>query len=260
MPGNDIIGKRGRAVGRNRVTASRTKNGNDGATVADHLFEALSQEILNGDIGPGERLVELHLTERFGVSRTPVREALSRLVENGIARRLAGGGIVAATEDMESILDTMRIMEVLSGLAARMVVERAGPRGIAKLRVALDDLAEAIGAGDNRAILDCTVQFHVQLWTLAECEQLLRMLMVVGVSNQRMRHSTLWREGRPEEMFRQTTELLEAIERHDADEAERILRGSVARSREVRREVESEIAERRLRTRATENTNTMTRR
>ncbi len=222
------------------LTASRAVG-----TQADIAYAVLRDEILEGLIGPGERLVEIPLAERLGMSRTPVREAVGRLVSDGLARRLSGGGVVAATETMDEMLDTLRIFEVLEGLAARLAVDRASPRQIQRLRVLVGEMRTAIQAGDNAAILAASTAVSPQLWECADSPRLAAMVQTVAYSPQRQQHSTLWRPGRAEEVASQFDALIDAIEARDADLAEARARAMIARHREVRRIIEGEVAEKR---------------
>ncbi len=218
-----------------------------GATQSEAAYWALRDEILEGLIGPGERLVEIPLAERLGMSRTPVREAIGRLVAEGLAKRLDGGGVVAATESVEEVLDTLRIFEVLQGLAARLAVERAGPHQIELLRARVTDMKAAISLADNTKVLTTSMAVNRQLWETAACPRLEAMLRTVAVSPQRQQHSTLWRPGRAEEAVAQYDGIVDAVEARDGDLAEIRARHMVARHREVRRVIESEVAERRRR-------------
>ncbi len=212
---------------------------------ADSAYWALRDEILEGLIGPGERLVEIPLAERLGMSRTPVREAIGRLVSDGLAKRVPGGGVVAATETVEEVLDTLRIFEVLQGLAARLAVDRSSPRQVGLLRARVADLRAAIAGHDDVAVLTAANAVNRQLWACADCPRLEAMIHTVAISPQRQQHSTLWRPGRGEEVATQYDDIIDAIEARDATLAESRARQMVVRHREVRRIVEQEIADRR---------------
>ncbi len=84
--------------------------------------------ILNGDLSPGERVSELPLVERLGVSRTPVRLALVKLEHEGLLEALPSGGYVVKAFGYDEIVDAIELRGVLEGTAARLASERLGRR------------------------------------------------------------------------------------------------------------------------------------
>lgn len=103
----------------------------------------LRELILGGALAPGERLSELALVERLGVSRTPVRAALSKLAEEGLVAAIASGGYAVRAFDEAEIRDAIDLRGTLEGMAARMAAER-GPDP-----AAFADMCEAVEAIDT---------------------------------------------------------------------------------------------------------------
>src|SRR5690606_38449570 len=91
----------------------------------------LSQLIIRGELLPGEKLAEIPLAERFGVSRTPIRHALSVLHREGLLiRGNSGRSYVVRRFSLEEILNAIEVRSVLEGLAAREVAQGRKPRGL----------------------------------------------------------------------------------------------------------------------------------
>jgi GntR family transcriptional regulator of vanillate catabolism len=91
----------------------------------------LSQLIIRGELNPGEKLAEIPLAERFGVSRTPVRQALTVLEKEGLLiRGNSGRSYVVRRFSLEEILNAIEVRSVLEGLAAREVAQKRTPRGL----------------------------------------------------------------------------------------------------------------------------------
>src|ERR1700683_1461721 len=103
--------------------ASRTSR-----TQTTRALLRLRELILSGEFGPGERMSELPLVERLGVSRTPLRLALGALEHEGLLREVAGGGYVVREFTEADIRDAIELRGVLEGTAARFAVERGAPR------------------------------------------------------------------------------------------------------------------------------------
>ena len=122
---NDMPFGTARAASRATPTAGRSK--------ASIVFESLREEILNGTMGPNERLVERDLVERFGVSKTPVREALSMLRNEGLARGRYYRGMIVVHMSPHALHDLYDLREALEGLAARSAATIRNARLIEEL-------------------------------------------------------------------------------------------------------------------------------
>jgi GntR family transcriptional regulator, vanillate catabolism transcriptional regulator len=97
------------------------------ATHAQRALVALRKRILGGELAGGTRLYEVALAEELGISRTPVRAALSVLAEESLLDRGAGGGFVVRSFAVRDVVDTIELRGVLEGTAARMAAERGVP-------------------------------------------------------------------------------------------------------------------------------------
>jgi GntR family transcriptional regulator of vanillate catabolism len=134
---------------------------------------ALREAIADGSLGAGERLSELTLTERFGVSRTPLRTALVRLASEGVIEAAPNGGYLVRAFSAEDLIDAVDLRGVLEGHAARRAAERGASArdlgAIEALLVAIDDLlvAETLGEEAFAAYVDLNARFHAALIGLA---------------------------------------------------------------------------------------------
>src|SRR6202046_5370080 len=109
----------------------------------------LRELILSGECEAGERMSELPLVERLGVSRTPLRLALAELEHEGLLRGLAGGGYVVREFTMADIRDAIELRGVLEGTAARYSVERrATKRDLRSLQTINDSIEELVHRAD----------------------------------------------------------------------------------------------------------------
>jgi GntR family transcriptional regulator of vanillate catabolism len=134
----------------------------------------LRELILNGDLRPGERLLELTLVERLGVSRTPVRAALARLAEEGLLEKANAGGYAVREFSERDIQDAIEARGTLEGMAARLAAERgANPTSLQAMKRILrqfDDLLleQELDSEDIERYFELNAQFHDQLVALAE--------------------------------------------------------------------------------------------
>src|SRR5919204_1468582 len=140
----------------------------------------LRQLLFDGHIRPGERLVELALVERLGVSRTPLRLALTTLEHEGLVEALPGGGYTVREFTRAQIDDAIELRGVLEGTAARFAAERLeSPAEPDDLRETTRRLEETVHDPSPEAVLtyvELNEAFHAQLVVLAKSDLLAREL------------------------------------------------------------------------------------
>ncbi len=131
----------------------------------------LRDRIINGAIPAGERLYEVILAETLGISRTPVREALARLEQEGLIERQASGGYAVRTFSFSDVLDAIEVRGVMEGTAARLAAERGvSPDRLRQIHNVLDALDAVVnmteGTVDFDSYADLNATFHAQLAAL----------------------------------------------------------------------------------------------
>ena len=147
-------------------TAKDTSSGARTNTMRAQI--ALRERILSGDLSPGERIVEVPMSEALEMSRTPVREAMSRLAEEGLLERARAGGFLVRAFSIDEVRDTIELRGMLEGLAVRLAAER-GPsaKALAEMTsivAALDDVfAGGIEALDLSRYAALNAEFHARL-------------------------------------------------------------------------------------------------
>ena len=197
----------------------------------DVVFHTLREAILKGEIKPGERLMELQLASKLGVSRTPIREAIRMLELEGLAVTTPrkGAEVAKMTEkDMEDVLQIRKALDELAvGLACDNIVESQ----LEKLFVALKNFEESTRSGDVKQIAQADVEFHDVIYQAADNPKLMNML-----NNLR------------EQMYRYRVEYLKNPENHQQllDEHEAIYRGILAKDKDavidmIRRHISNQV-------------------
>jgi GntR family transcriptional regulator, vanillate catabolism transcriptional regulator len=144
----------------------------------------LRQLLFDGTIRPGERLVELSLVERLGVSRTPLRLALTTLEHEGLLETLPGGGFAVRGFTRDDVSDAIELRGVLEGTAARFAAERRTAAGeLALLRATVVELDAVVHDDAADALVSYTAlneQFHAELVVLARSDVLTREIARVN--------------------------------------------------------------------------------
>jgi GntR family transcriptional regulator, vanillate catabolism transcriptional regulator len=140
----------------------------------------LRELILSGEFTAGERMSELPLVERLGVSRTPLRLALAALEHEGLLRGLPGGGYAVREFTQADIRDAIELRGVLEGTAARFAAERgAGARDMRALSTISDAIQELVHRADYESFeryVDLNKRFHARLLKIADSPLLERTL------------------------------------------------------------------------------------
>jgi DNA-binding GntR family transcriptional regulator len=202
-----------------------------GSSRAQLVYDAVLAAIRAGTYRRGERVREEEVARSLGVSRTPVREALSRLQVRGLLETSAGG-LVVASLTRSQVLELYAMREILEGSAARFAAQHASPTEIASLaRLAL---AFAGAAGDARALAHRNRLFHEAIYEAAHNRYLVRTLDELHDALALLPSTTFTVEGRAERAVEEHAAILRAIERRDADEAERAARRHIQLAQDTR--------------------------
>ena len=135
-------------------------NMNEYLPLRDVVFNTLRQAIITGEFAPGERLMEIALANRLGVSRTPVREAIRKLELEGLVVMIPRKGAEVAKITEKDLRDVLEVRSSLEELAAELAAERMNDEVKENLEKALKEFEEAIESDDNAAIADSDVDFH----------------------------------------------------------------------------------------------------
>lgn len=190
---------------------------------ADEVYRYLRAAILRGELEPSERLVEQAIAERAQVSRTPVREALHRLEEDGLVRSGSRGVAVVELSDDE-LYELCVVREGMEGLAARLAAAARTELAIASLRHILDETRAAIDAGDVGRLVDLNHAFHETVWRAARNRYLANELALLRSLIERLQATTLSVPDRQVEALAEHERLVQALDDGDAAAAEAITR------------------------------------
>jgi DNA-binding GntR family transcriptional regulator len=199
----------------------------------DAVSDALREAILEGLLPPSAWLREDELAAAFDVSRTPVREALRRLSDEGMAVKTVHQGTVVAPLSFEDILALYVVREDLEGLAARLAAVRHPKELFVPLHEIHAEMTVTAEGGDAAELARQNLVFHRLLRKAAGNPYLERFLTQVEHAVRRV-PSTFTVPGRPESVLAEHAALLAALDAGDADEAERVARHHMRQAREVR--------------------------
>ncbi|MBS7009815.1 GntR family transcriptional regulator [Anaerostipes sp.] len=151
-------------------------NVNEYLPLRDVVFNTLRQAIITGEFVPGERLMEIALANRLGVSRTPVREAIRKLELEGLVVMIPRKGAEVARITEKDLRDVLEVRSSLEELAAGLATDRLDDEAREKISAALENFREAITTGDNPKIADCDVEFHDAVFEATQNKRLIQII------------------------------------------------------------------------------------
>lgn len=203
-------------------------------TTASAAYDAIRDRILSGAIRPGDRLRETELAETLGLSRTPVREAIRRLEQDGLVQHVPHRGVVVRTLSNQAVTELYLVREVLEGTAARLAAQHASGAEIAALEGLLDTQPPAhedIGAAEASRR---NAVFHGAIRDAAHNRFLLSAMAGVEGSLALLGPTTLGLPGRIEAAGTEHRAILTAIAARDPDSAEAAARAHIRAAHRVR--------------------------
>ena len=136
------------------------QNMNEYLPLRDVVFNTLRQAILTGELKPGERLMEIHLADRLGVSRTPIREAIRTLELAGLVVMIPRKGAQVAKITEKNLKDVLEVRRALDTLAVRLACKRMDDTYKKQLREACDEFAKVVKCSNTKDITEADVRFH----------------------------------------------------------------------------------------------------
>ena len=186
------------------------------------IVEKIEEQILSGELEPGERIFEQRLCEDLDVSRSPVREALITLESQGFVVKEARKGVRVAEPTPKEITDAYTIRANLESLATYLAVQRSSPSLIEKLEALNDKLKQICATGATNEYYRINLEFHDAIINECGNEQLIQMLHVFIKKTARYRKQILFFPGRIEESLKKHEQLIQSLKERNAKRAEKI--------------------------------------
>lgn len=203
-------------------------------------YDLILDAIDGGAFRPGDRLVESDLADRFGVSRTPIREALQRMETQGLVAR-DGRSLIVASLDHTQLADLYVVRGELEGLAARLAARHAEPEEVRVLREMLEEDRALVG--DPQALARANRRFHRQIHLASHNRFLVQQLDLVHRSMALLATTSLAAAGRPRSTIEEHEAVVRAIEAGDGDGADEALRQHISRAFATRLRLDAARAE-----------------
>lgn len=194
---------------------------------ASEIVRRLEDEILHGHRAPGDRLDERSLAEHFGVSRTPVREALQWLAANGLVTLRGRQGARVVQLSVPDLLDAFYVIAELEGMAARQAARRIRPEQRQRLTASHDACEARAAAGDPKGFYEENTRFHDIILEACHNRVLQDRIRTVRALTAPYRRYVTFQPGRMTSSVPEHAAIMQAIFAGNGDEACRLMREHV---------------------------------
>ncbi|HEX3031441.1 MAG TPA: GntR family transcriptional regulator [Bacillota bacterium] len=188
------------------------------------VFETLREAIINGDLEPGERMMEIQLADEMGVSRTPVREAIRKLELEGFVVMIPRKGAYVAGISIKDIADVFEIRAALEGLAAGLAADRITEDEIEALERCLVKVAECAESNNLDMLISADTDFHELLYKASRNDRLVQIVSNLREQIQRFRTTSLAQPGRMKVALEEHKQIVEAICSRNVELASKLAR------------------------------------
>ena len=207
----------------------------EGISLKARAYEALKAAIMNMNIYAREaelRLDERDLSQRFGVSRTPLREALAQLDQEGLVRIVARRGIFIVRKTKAEILEMITVWAALESMAARLATKEASDAELATLHDLVDTFSTDEVARQMGEYSDANIRFHQAIINLGKCQLIGDLTDKLFFHVRAIRQRTIFEQDRAKRSIVDHKEIVAALEARDTERAERLVREHTLRLRD----------------------------
>ena len=197
------------------------------ASLRDQAYALLRQAIADADIYASSeeiRLDERALSESLGVSRTPVREAMTLLEQEGFLRMVPRRGIYIVRKSKREIVEMVQMWAALESMAARLATLHATDEEIARLRHMFDQFRDSTPAEHIAEYSDANIAFHQAIVELSKSQIILDTIKNIFIHVRAIRRMTISQSDRASRSIVDHLRIIEALEKRDTELAERLVR------------------------------------
>ena len=183
------------------------------------VCETLRDAIRKGILEPGERLMEVQLAEELGISRTPVREAIRKLEQEGYVIMMPRRGTYVSDISTNDVKEIFEIRSALESLATGLAARRIEPEELETLQNLLVEIEGYIEKNDIEKIVETDIKFHGLLYQVSRNERLVNIINNLKEQLARFRTLSMSYPGRLQETLEEHSEMVEAIANGDVSAA-----------------------------------------
>ncbi len=199
-------------------------NMNEYLPLRDVVFNTLRQAILKGELAPGERLMEIQLAERLGVSRTPIREAIRKLELEGLVLMIPRKGAEVAKISEKSLRDVLEVRRSLEELAIELACQRMTSEAVEELEKKQEEFKEAVEQGNPMEIAETDEAYHDVIYKGTCNDRLVQMINNLREQMYRYRLEYIKDEDKRQILLLEHDNILRAVRQRKVQEAKEAMR------------------------------------
>ncbi|MEI3198941.1 MAG: GntR family transcriptional regulator [Lachnospiraceae bacterium] len=192
---------------------------NEYLPLRDVVFNTLRQAILRGELQPGERLMEIQLAQRLGVSRTPVREAIRKLELEGLVLMIPRRGAEVAEITRQDLEDVLEVRAALEELAVKDACEHITDEQLQDLKKAANEFKRSLEGTDLVACAEADIHFHEIIYAATNNKRLVQMLNNLREQMYRYRMENLKDKRTYRTLVEEHDAIRRALKKHDKEKA-----------------------------------------
>jgi DNA-binding GntR family transcriptional regulator len=197
------------------------------------VHQRLKESIVRGEIAAGTKLAETRLAQKLGVSRTPLREAINRLEQDGFVEIIPRRGAYVKKHSLQGILENLELREVLEGLAVRLASRHATPEMIRKMKACFQRFSERNVEGSISSYAHQNIRFHNLIIQASQNQKLIAIIRNLFDQMDMVRLHTIVLPGRARKSLSEHSAIIRYIEKGQAQKAEKNLRVHIADLRQA---------------------------
>lgn len=191
----------------------------DGRSLSIFVYNHIKEDILSDRLRPGERLLEIQLSERLGVSRTPIREAFKMLENENFVVIRPRRGVVVAEFDKGDVLQMLEVRQNLEGFASALAAKRITSEELEELKSAAEDFKVASADYNVTEMIDSDTRFHSIIIKAAKNGRLTNIIDALHDQFKRFRLQFFQRKGSYKEVYSEHQKIYDAIASNDSNRA-----------------------------------------
>lgn len=208
-------------------------NINEYLPLRDVVFQTLRNAILKGELKPGERLMEIQLAQRLGVSRTPVREALRKLELEGLVIMIPRRGAIVADITVQDLNDVLEVREALEELAVKKACDFATDEHLKALKQAANDFKRCAESEDLLGCVEADMQFHEIIYEATNNKRLQQMLLNLREQMYRYRMEYMKDKRMYKLLIDEHDAIRKAIKKRDKEKAGMVMKTHIINQQEA---------------------------
>lgn len=201
--------------------------------IREIAYDTLKHAIITGEIPAGSRIVETDYAERMHISRTPLREALRKLEQDGLVEYVMRRGVVVRAFTVEDVMEIYTIRNSLEMLTLPAIIEKATPDDVAELRRMLNEMDEFDRQNNIEELSPRARAFHARLTSICGQKRILRVIAGQDEYITRFSAVSISKENRRHAAHEEHYKLVDYVEKKDLESFERLMRKHIERSKQT---------------------------